>query len=221
MLLLSFLVDRVHCAPRGNPLCKLASFMGPFNQPEYKVAFELLCPILESLAKLDGRSILQIVCSWMQSVVSCRSCAVVCCFRALCFCRLRGSHGRNRSATLGVGLSAVYDIPVWLPTFGDLSHEWWAVAKLPDEVMDTLRSFQVNTHPIPPPRTPTPPGPAAADGDGDGGGGGGANPDYGHGTFDPTALEGSMPSVGNAVLDSVTWLNSSLCVCVCVMQLLA
>ncbi|CAE7739957.1 mao [Symbiodinium sp. CCMP2592] len=151
---------RESCPP-GNPLVKLATFNGPFSQPEYQPCFELLCPIVEALSKIDGRSILQIICS----------------------------HGRNRSATLGVGLSAVYDIPVWLPTFGGLQKEWWAIAKLPDDVMGSLRQYQaVARGPVPPPTAPP------FDG---------AGRDYGHGVFDPNGLEGSMPSVGNAVLDAV------------------
>ena len=93
-----------------------------------------------------------------------------------------------------MGLSALYDIPVWLPTFGDLSQEWWAVAKLPDDVMAQLKEMQMAWRPVAAPRTP--PGPPPFDG---------AGRDYGHGQFDPNSLIGSMPSVGNAVLDSVTW----------------
>ena len=104
-----------------------------------------------------------------------------------------------------MGLSAVYDIPVWLPTFGDLTQEWWAVAKLPDDVMAQLKEMQMAMRPVAAPRTP--PGPPPFDG---------AGRDYGHGQFDPNSLIGSMPSVGNAVLDSVSWLKSGVCLCVCV-----
>ena len=49
----------------GNPLVKLASFNGPYSQEEFVPCFILLCSILEGLYKVEGRSVLQVICSWM------------------------------------------------------------------------------------------------------------------------------------------------------------
>ncbi|CAE7316410.1 unnamed protein product, partial [Symbiodinium sp. CCMP2456] len=102
-------------SPPGNPLCVYGAWKAARDQEEFPAAFVMLCGILDTLLHVEGRSVLQIICS----------------------------HGRNRSATLGVALSAVYDIPIWLPTFGDLHTEWWAIARLPDEDIEDLKVVRV------------------------------------------------------------------------------
>ncbi|CAE7707455.1 mao [Symbiodinium sp. CCMP2592] len=96
----------------------------------------MLCAILEGLFKVDGRSVLQIICS----------------------------HGKNRSAALAVALSALFECPVWLPSCGDAFSEWWAVAQLPGEIIQQLEEWRSESrsgpyrpaHPagVPGPRTP-------------------------------------------------------------------
>ncbi|CAE7769909.1 mao [Symbiodinium sp. CCMP2592] len=113
----------------GNPLMKFGAFNGPFQQPEFQACFMLLCTVLEGLYKVDGRSVLQIICS----------------------------HGKNRSAVLAVSLSAVFRVPCWLPSFGDAHDEWWCVASLPPDVMTQLEAFRNESRGLParPPATGT------------------------------------------------------------------
>ncbi|CAE7312023.1 mao [Symbiodinium sp. CCMP2592] len=103
-----------NAAAPGNPLCKLAAFRGPFQQEEFRPCFVMLCAILEGLFKVDGRSVLQIICS----------------------------HGKNRSAALAVALSALFECPVWLSSYGDAFSEWWAVAQLPGEIIQQLEEWR-------------------------------------------------------------------------------
>ena len=73
---------------------------------------------------------------------------------------IRGSFGRVRSASLVVGLSALYEIPCWLPSFGDVGNEWWAVAGLPDHIKTQLRIYA--SDPVRQPQTPPGPPPAGS-----------------------------------------------------------
>ncbi|CAE7453094.1 unnamed protein product [Symbiodinium sp. CCMP2592] len=115
----------------------------------------------------------------------------------------------NRSASLGVALSAVYSLPIWLPTFGDLHTEWWAVARLPDEDVDDLKRLIAESRLSR--RGPFGGGgrsSGSADGDGTGDGPPGkvhVEADYGLGRFDPKDIEHLMPSLGNPVVDAVRW----------------
>ncbi|CAE7919669.1 unnamed protein product, partial [Symbiodinium sp. KB8] len=128
------------------------------------------------------------------------------------------SHGRNRSASLAVALSAVYSIPLWLPTFGDLHQEWWAIAKLPKEDVEDLKDLVAHRGPrrgpfMHMPRAPEVPppgvGPSSSDQPpADVGPGAGPAPnqvhveaDYGLGRYDPSQLENYMPSLGNPAVD--------------------
>ena len=134
---------------------------------------------------------------------------------------IRGSHGRNRSASLAVALSAVYSIPLWLPTFGDLHQEWWAIAKLPKEDVEDLKDLVAHRGPrrgpfMHMPRAPEVPppgvGPSSSDQPpADVGPGAGPAPnqvhveaDYGLGRYDPSQLENYMPSLGNPAVDAAT-----------------
>ncbi|OLP42242.1 hypothetical protein AK812_SmicGene48774 [Symbiodinium microadriaticum] len=135
----------------------------------------MLCSILEGLYKVEGRSVLQVICS----------------------------HGRNRSAALVVALSALFECPCWLPSYGDANSEWWCIAKLPTDVLAKLQDYRQEARAgpyrpspagVPGPRTPPGPPPAGADRDG--------GQYRGHGTFDQNDLVGAMPSVGNPLLDA-------------------
>ena len=46
-------------------MVKLGAFKGPFSQPVFKACFIMLVAILEGLFKVDGRSVLQVICYWM------------------------------------------------------------------------------------------------------------------------------------------------------------
>ncbi|CAE7228982.1 mao [Symbiodinium sp. CCMP2592] len=155
----------------GNPMVKLGAFKGPYSQEEFKPCFILLVAILEGLFKVDGRSVLSVICS----------------------------HGRNRSATLVVALSALFEVPMWLPSYGDAapSQEWWCIASLPNEILQQLEDWRSEArggpfrHGRAVPAPHTPPGPPPG------------GPYHGHGTFDPADLTGAMPSVGNPLVDAV------------------
>ena len=105
---------------------------------------------------------------------------------------IRGSFGRVRSAALVVGLSALYEIPCWLPSFGDVGNEWWAIAGLPHEIKTQLRI--VASDPVRQPQTPPGPPPAAG------------RVQY-RGTFTANDLQEAMPSVGNQFIDAVPGLH--------------
>jgi hypothetical protein len=49
-----------------------------------------------------------------------------------------GSHGKHRSAALVVAVGALLEVPVWLPTYGGLDEEWWAIPAIPADCADRL-----------------------------------------------------------------------------------
>ncbi|CAE7467291.1 unnamed protein product [Symbiodinium sp. CCMP2592] len=133
------------------------------------------------------------------------------CFRVLAkmlqaMKEIEGSHGRVRSASLVVGLSALYGVPLWLPSFGDVSNEWWAIGSLPETVVTQLRIYASDrvaapqTPPGPPPGAAGPPDPANAAAPG--------RPQY-RGTFGAAEAQIAMPATGNEILDAVPWLNNN------------
>ena len=114
----------------------------------------------------------------------------------------------------------MFGLPLWLPTFGDLHSEWWAIARLPEEDIDELKDLVASRGPrrgpfaaAPGPGSMGRPGSAAGDEQTEKSekppvrGEVRCEADYGLGRFDPKDLEDCMPSLGNPVVDAATRLK--------------